>query len=88
MSMETDPLLVGATRPTFVGGITYEAIIFCGMISSVIFLAANNVFLLPALETTIEDFSYVRKLREFNPSLGFAQTKFLRQRNSRLSFWY
>lgn len=64
MSMETDSLLVGATRPTFVGGITYEAIIFCGMISSIIFLAANNVFLLPAVYIPLHAISYLICLKD------------------------
>lgn len=46
MATATDPLFVGATRPSLVMGVTYEAIIICVSIVGMLFLATNNPFLL------------------------------------------
>lgn len=42
-----DILFAGVTRPSLVWGVTYEAIIFCIAITSVLFLAVNSIWLLP-----------------------------------------
>lgn len=47
MASGKDVLFAGATRPSLVWGVTYEAIIFCIATTGVIFLAANSIWLLP-----------------------------------------
>lgn len=42
MPLTTDPLFVGPTRPTLVWGVTYEALIANGLITAIVFIAANN----------------------------------------------
>ncbi|MBY4679117.1 type IV secretion system protein VirB3 [Marinobacterium arenosum] len=46
MINDTDPLFVGVTRPSMVGGITYEALIVCVMVTAVVFLGSGNIFTL------------------------------------------
>jgi type IV secretion system protein VirB3 len=46
MALTTDTLFVGPTRPTMVGGVTLPAFILNGMLSAVVFLAANNILYL------------------------------------------
>lgn len=43
MASGKDVLFAGATRPSLVWGVTYEAIIFCIATTGVIFLAANSI---------------------------------------------
>ncbi|MES2661806.1 MAG: VirB3 family type IV secretion system protein [Pseudomonadota bacterium] len=46
MTTATDPLFVGATRPSLVWGVTYEAIIFCICAVAVLFIGTGNPFLI------------------------------------------
>jgi len=46
MATPTDPLFVGATRPSFVWGVTYEAMIICITLVGLLFIGTNNPFLL------------------------------------------
>ncbi|EGX9545920.1 type IV secretion system protein VirB3 [Klebsiella variicola] len=44
---ERDTLFAGATRPSLVWGVTYEALIICVGVTGIIFLASNSIWLLP-----------------------------------------
>lgn len=46
MATATDTLFVGATRPSLVWGVTYEAVIFCFSVVGIIFLITKNPFVL------------------------------------------
>ena len=44
--LTTDTLFVGVTRPTMVAGVTLPAFLLNTMLSSIVFLAANNILYL------------------------------------------
>jgi len=46
MALTTDTLFVGPTRPTMVWGVTFPAFILNVMLSSMVFLAMNNILYL------------------------------------------
>ena len=47
MATTSDPLFVGATRPTMMWGVSYEAFIVCFMFTAVVFIGSGNpLFLL------------------------------------------
>lgn len=43
MALTTDTLFVGPTRPTMVGGVVFPAFIANAMVTSIVFLGANNL---------------------------------------------
>lgn len=42
--LTTDPLFVGCTRPTMVGGVTYHAFGVNAMLTAIIFIGTSNIF--------------------------------------------
>lgn len=44
--LQIDPLFVGVTRPTMVGGVPYEALIVNGLITSVAFMGTGSLLYL------------------------------------------
>lgn len=87
MEIKTDPLLVGATRPTTMWGISYEAIILCATVSSFAFLAFNNVFLLPVVYIPMHGITFLMCLKDpraFRLLALWAQTKL---RSTSWQFW-
>ena len=41
--LQLDPLFVGPTRPKLIAGVPYEAIIFNGLTTSVVFMGSGNL---------------------------------------------
>ena len=63
MPVSVDPLFVGATRPSLVWGVTYEAIIICASTTGILFLATNNPLLM-GLYIPMHGLSYLVCLKD------------------------
>jgi type IV secretion system protein VirB3 len=46
MAITSYPLFVGATRPTMMWGVSYEALLACFMVTAVVFIGSGSVFTL------------------------------------------